>query len=49
MEMCESRRTDMKRAEVGREVRGELELVAVVLCGVSSGLSVPAVSGGVAP
>ena len=41
MEKCGSRRTDMKRTEVG----GQLEFVAVTLCGASSGLSVPAVFG----
>ena len=45
MEKCGSRRTDMKRTEVGREVGGRLEFVAVALCGASSGLNVPAVFG----
>ena len=47
MERCGSRCTDMKRAEVGGEVRGRLEFVAVVLCGAPSGLSMPAVFIGV--
>ena len=47
MGRCRSRCTDTKRAEVGREVRGRLEFVAVVLCGAPSGLNVPAVFIGV--
>ena len=35
------------RYETGGEVRGRLAFIAVVLCGASSGLSVPAVFGGV--